>query len=78
MEAASRVEPLEYVIDQLKEQLRTHHILRLQQGECTMEAGFVWSDLLTSLERVSNHCTNIARCVMEYSTFYVDKATKRV
>jgi phosphate:Na+ symporter len=63
--AASLVEPLEEVIDQLKEQLRTRHILRLQQGKCTMDAGFVWSDLLTSLERTSDHCSNIAGCVMD-------------
>jgi phosphate:Na+ symporter len=66
-EAASRVEPLEQVIDHLKEQLRSRHILRLQQGECTMEAGFVWSELLTNLERTSDHCSNIAGCVMERS-----------
>jgi phosphate:Na+ symporter len=64
---ASRVEPLEQVIDYLKEQLRTRHILRLQQGDCTMDAGFVWSDLLTSLERTSDHCSNIAGCVMDMS-----------
>jgi phosphate:Na+ symporter len=63
--AASAVEPLETVIDQLKEQLRTRHILRLQQGNCSMDAGFVWSDLLTSLERASDHCSNIAVCIME-------------
>jgi phosphate:Na+ symporter len=63
--AASLVEPLEEVIDQLKEQLRSRHILRLQQGKCTMDAGFVWSDLLTSLERTSDHCSNIAGCVMD-------------
>jgi phosphate:Na+ symporter len=64
---ASRVEPLEQVIGYLKEQLRTRHILRLQQGDCTMDAGFVWSDLLTSLERTSGHCSNIAGCVMGLS-----------
>jgi len=58
--AASRVEALEQVIDNLKEQLRSRHILRMQQGECTIEAGFVWSDLLTDLERISDHCSNIA------------------
>ena len=49
LEAAALVEPLEQVVDTLKEQLRARHILRLQKGECTIEAGFVWSDLLTSL-----------------------------
>lgn len=64
---AIQVEPLEEVVDALKEQLRTRHILRLQKGECTIELGFVWSDLLTSLERVADHCSNIAGCVIEMS-----------
>ncbi len=63
--AAGMVEPLEQVIDGLKEQLRTNHILRLQKEECSIEAGFVWSDLLTNLERVSDHCSNIAGCIMD-------------
>ena len=62
---AGMVEPLEQVIDELKEQLRTAHILRLQQEKCSIEAGFIWSDLLTDLERVSDHCSNIAGCVMD-------------
>ncbi|MDD6188428.1 MAG: Na/Pi cotransporter family protein [Clostridiales bacterium] len=65
LKAAAMVEPLEQVVDTLKEQLRARHILRLQKGECTIEAGFVWSDLLTSLERVADHCSNIAGCVVE-------------
>ena len=65
LELAYRVEPLEEVIDGLKEQMRTRHILRMQQGTCTIEAGFVWSDLLTSLERASDHCSNIAGAVIE-------------
>ena len=64
---AAKVEPLEQVVDTLKEQLRNRHILRLQKGECTIELGFVWSDLLTSLERVADHCSNIAGCVIEMS-----------
>ena len=67
LSAAALVEPLEQVIDELKEKLRTHHILRMQQGQCGMEAGFVWSDLLTDLERVSDHCSNIAGCVTDMS-----------
>ena len=63
--AASEVEPLEEVIDALKEQLRTRHILRMQQGTCSIEAGFVLSDLLTDLERTSDHCSNIAGCVID-------------
>ncbi len=65
LEAAANVEPLEQVIDNLKEKLRSHHIVRLQQGECTIEAGFIWSDMLTNLERVSDHCSNIAGCVLD-------------
>jgi phosphate:Na+ symporter len=64
-ELAFRVEPLEQVIDQLKEQLRTRHILRMQQGGCPVEVGFIWSDLLTDLERSADHCSNIAGCVLE-------------
>ncbi len=60
VETALKVEPLEQVIDTLKEQLRSRHIYRLQNGECTIDAGFIWSDLLTSLERTSDHCSNIA------------------
>ena len=64
---AVKVEPLEEVVDTLKEQLRNRHILRLQKGECTIELGFVWSDLLTNLERVADHCSNIAGCIIEMS-----------
>ena len=59
------VEPLEQVIDHLKEQMRMRHILRLQQGTCSIGAGFVWSDLLTDLERTADHCSNIAGCVID-------------
>lgn len=65
MEAASMVEPLEQVIDGLKEKMRTRHIFRLQQGGCSMETGFIWSDLLTDLERTADHCSNIAGCIMD-------------
>jgi len=62
---ASRVEPLEQVIDGLRETMRTRHIVRLQRGECSIDAGFVWSDLLTALERTADHCSNIAACVID-------------
>ena len=62
---ANLVEPLEQVIDKMKELLRTRHIDRLRQGDCGIEAGFVWSDLITNMERVSDHCSNIAGCVMD-------------
>ncbi|MBQ6945008.1 MAG: Na/Pi cotransporter family protein [Ruminococcus sp.] len=65
IETAYLVEPLEQVIDGLKEKMRTHHILRLQQGECSIVAGFVWSDLLNNLERTADHCSNIAGCLIE-------------
>ncbi|MBE5786448.1 MAG: Na/Pi cotransporter family protein [Clostridiales bacterium] len=63
--AANQVEPLEQVIDRLKEHLRTHHILRLQQGGCSIEAGFIWADLLANLERVSDHCSNVAGGIID-------------
>ncbi len=63
--AAALVEPLEQVVDELKEKLRLRHIGRLQRGECSIDAGFIWSDLLTDLERVADHCSNIAGCVLE-------------
>lgn len=65
-EQALLVEPLEQVIDDLKEQMRTNHIDRLRKGECSVDAGFVLSDLLTNLERVSDHCSNIAGAVIDY------------
>ena len=65
LEAANRIEPLEQVIDELKEHLRNQHILRLKDGTCTVEAGFIWSDILTDLERVADHCSNIAACVID-------------
>ncbi|MDD3346832.1 Na/Pi cotransporter family protein [Oscillibacter sp.] len=64
-EAARTVEPLEETIDQLIEEIRMRHIRRLQTGECTIQLGFVLNDLLTNFERVSDHCSNIAVCVIE-------------
>ena len=65
LEAAAAVEPLEQVIDRLKEEMRTRHIHRMQQGGCSITAGFVWSDLLTDLERTADHCSNIAGCILD-------------
>ena len=65
--AAFDIEPLEEIIDTLKERLRANHIARLQKGGCSIEAGFVWSDLITNMERVSDHCSNIGGCVIETS-----------
>lgn len=64
-EQAMRVEPLEQVIDRMKELLRSRHIDRLRDGNCGIEAGFVWNDLITNMERVSDHCSNIAGCVID-------------
>ena len=65
LEAANKIEPLEQVIDDLKDHLRNQHILRLKDGTCTVEAGFIWADILTDLERVADHCSNIAACVID-------------
>jgi len=62
---AARVEPLEQVIDLLVENCRENHIGRLQEGECTLERGFVFADTLNSYERISDHCSNIAIAVLE-------------
>ena len=67
IDTATMVEPLEQVVDYLKEQVRISHIIRVQKNQCTIEHGFVLSDILTSLERVSDHCSNIAGCVVEMS-----------
>lgn len=67
IDIASSVEPLEQVIDHLKKQLRNSHIHRVQQGKCGIELGFIWQDLLVNLERASDHCSNIAGCIIETS-----------
>ena len=65
--AAMKVEPLEQVVDILKQKIKYNHILRVQSGACTIENGFVLSDILTDLERVSDHCSNVAACLLEMS-----------
>lgn len=62
---AKNVEPLEQVIDRLKRKIKGSHISRLKQGDCTMELGFILSDLLTNYERTADHCSNIAVCLIE-------------
>lgn len=62
---AKEVEPLEDVIDQLRTDLKTRHIERLRKGICTIELGFILQDLLTNFERVSDHCSNIAVCLIQ-------------
>lgn len=69
---AKQVEPLEEVVDTLKEQLRMRHILRLQNGTCTIELGFVWADLLNNLERVADHCSDIAGRVIENANHTIE------
>jgi len=65
LEIAKSVEPLEQVIDRLKLKIKSNHIARLQTGDCSMELGFILSDLLTNYERVADHCSNIAVCMIE-------------
>ena len=67
LKSARDVEPLEQVIDGLKAKLRDGHIKRLKNGTCSIEAGFVWADLITNLERTADHCSNIAACVIDAS-----------
>lgn len=67
LQAAAKVEPLEQVVDYLRDQIKLHHILRLQKNECTIEHGFVLNDMLTNFERVADHCSNIAGCMIEIS-----------
>lgn len=60
---AAEIEPMEEVMDELKTELKERHINRLRKGECTIELGFIFSDLVGDMERVSDHCSNIAACV---------------
>ena len=66
---AQEIEPLEQVVDDLRDQIKLGHVLRLQKSECTIEHGFILADILNDLERVSDHCSNIASCVIEISAF---------
>ena len=65
MEKAELVEPLEEVIDQLNIEVKKRHVKRLRKGKCTIELGFVLSDITTNFERVSDHCSNIAVSVLQ-------------
>ena len=66
LESAKCVEPLEEVVDELCLEMRNRHIARLQQGGCTIENGFIFTDILTSIERISDHCSNIAISIIQY------------
>ena len=65
VEAAARVEPLEEVIDAIHSEVKSRHVRRLQKGKCTIELGFILQDLITNLERVADHCSNLAVCTIE-------------
>ena len=69
LDAASKIESLEQVVDDLRDKIKLNHILRLQKSECTIEHGFVLSDILTNFERVSDHCSNIGGCVIEIAKY---------
>lgn len=72
IELAAHVEPLEQVIDTLNKKLKARHVARLQSGECTIELGFVFTDLLTNYERVSDHCSNVAVYTMQLPSDRLD------
>ena len=72
LEAAAKVEPLEQVVDDLTDAIKIKHINRLREGRCTIELGFILGDLLTNLERVSDHCSNIAGLVIEMAHSEMD------
>ena len=66
---AAEIEPLEQVVDDLKDEIKSNHIRRLQNSECTIEHGFILADILNNFERVADHCSNIGGCVIEISAF---------
>ena len=65
LEIAKQVEPLEQLIDRLRTKMKNRHVQRVRQNECSIETGFVFSDLLTNFERVADHCSNVAVCLIE-------------
>ena len=69
LDAAAKIDPLEQVVDDLRDKIKLNHIIRLQKSECTIEHGFVLSDILTNFERVSDHCSNIGGCVIEIAKY---------
>ncbi len=80
VESAVKIEPLEQVVDKLESYLKAQHIKRLRKGECTIELGFILSEITNSLERVADHCSNIAGLVleMEHGSMSVHKYLKNV
>ncbi|MBR5144017.1 MAG: Na/Pi cotransporter family protein [Clostridia bacterium] len=65
---AVNIEPLEQVVDDLRDKIKLNHILRLQKSECTIEHGFILADMLNNFERVSDHCSNVGCCLIEMFT----------
>ena len=72
IEQATHIEPLEQVIDDLRATLKERHIKRLQKGDCTVELGFVFTDILTNYERVSDHCSNLAVYTLQMNSDKLD------
>ena len=72
LDLASQVEPLEEVVDDICDTMKLNHVDRLQKGQCTLEHGFVFNDLITNFERVSDHCSNIAVALIELESGYFD------
>ena len=69
LDAASKIESLEQVVDDLRDKIKLNHVIRLQKSECTIEHGFVLSDVLTNFERVADHCANVGGCVIEIAKY---------
>ena len=78
LKAAEMVEPLEEIIDHIKDTMRNNHVKRLQDGKCTAEFSFLWNDVLTNLERTSDHCSNIAASVidMQHMSFHIHESLR--
>ena len=67
LEAARKIEPFEQVIDRLSIEVKQRHIKRLRKGKCTIELGLILEDIITNFERISDHCSNIAVCMIRVS-----------
>ena len=65
IQLANKVEPLEDVIDRLRNDLKNRHIKRMQEGRCSVDQGFVFTDYITALEKISDHCANVAAAIIE-------------
>lgn len=80
LKIAALIEPLEQVVDHLRGVMKKRHISRLQEGLCTIELGFIFSDLLTNFERASDHCSNIAACMIElqHGAYYTHEYLSKI